>query len=350
MSANIPDTKLVSELLKPTGFNCPADLEGKTFEEATEGGGGDITLVDLTATANGTYTPDAGKAYKKAIVNVPSEAKPEQEKTASITTNGTTVVTPDAGKALSKVTVMVNVPGSGAPIPFYAIRNNTDGTIRWTSILLSWTDTTEADFQAGYWLKPIVADSINPPGGKVVAYTPESLATASFRHTDGLYGITWPGESVEKTYQLYYASRAGGAAVPFEPVDLQDQVSTSIDASTYTSPVEITPSENYYGAMKKVVVTLLNAGGGGSELRFFDGRHSGYPANPLGFWVIGKHQTTGKACCLVTDNEHSSGSYPSGLVQTIQSVTSDRLSVDEYGRESFAEVDAATVASAIAGL
>ncbi len=40
MSATIPSTKLVSDLLKPTGFDCPEDLKGKTFEEATSGGGG----------------------------------------------------------------------------------------------------------------------------------------------------------------------------------------------------------------------------------------------------------------------------------------------------------------------
>ncbi len=40
MSATIPSTKLVSDLLKSTGFDCPEDLKGKTFEEATSGGGG----------------------------------------------------------------------------------------------------------------------------------------------------------------------------------------------------------------------------------------------------------------------------------------------------------------------
>lgn len=33
MSANIPETKLVSELLKPTGFNCPEQWQGKTVGE-----------------------------------------------------------------------------------------------------------------------------------------------------------------------------------------------------------------------------------------------------------------------------------------------------------------------------
>ena len=48
MSATIPSTKLVSDLLKPTGFDCPEDLKGKTFEEATSGGGGSARHVVLS--------------------------------------------------------------------------------------------------------------------------------------------------------------------------------------------------------------------------------------------------------------------------------------------------------------
>ena len=114
MSASIPETMLLSDLLKPTGFDCPADLEGKTFAEATAGGdvevesnkaasinvstytkpiavtptsGKDamakatITLtnipvakeeIDLDASENTTYTPSSGKVYKKVVVNVPT--------------------------------------------------------------------------------------------------------------------------------------------------------------------------------------------------------------------------------------------------------------------------------------
>lgn len=40
MSATIPSNKLLKDLLKPTGFDCPEELQGKTFAEATSGGGG----------------------------------------------------------------------------------------------------------------------------------------------------------------------------------------------------------------------------------------------------------------------------------------------------------------------
>lgn len=46
MSATIPSNKQLDDLLKPTGFDCPENLKGKTFSEATSGGG-DITMVSV---------------------------------------------------------------------------------------------------------------------------------------------------------------------------------------------------------------------------------------------------------------------------------------------------------------
>lgn len=40
MSAIIGSDVQMKEILKATGYDCPADLEGKTFAEATSGSGG----------------------------------------------------------------------------------------------------------------------------------------------------------------------------------------------------------------------------------------------------------------------------------------------------------------------
>ena len=37
MSAKIPEHMLLSDLLKATGYNCPSNLQGMTFKEATAG-------------------------------------------------------------------------------------------------------------------------------------------------------------------------------------------------------------------------------------------------------------------------------------------------------------------------
>lgn len=81
--------------------------------------------TDLTAVADairakgGTSAPLAyPSGFVSAIQSIPSgSAKEEQEKTVTITANGTVEITPDAGKTLSKATAIVNVPTSGGGGP-----------------------------------------------------------------------------------------------------------------------------------------------------------------------------------------------------------------------------------------
>lgn len=111
MSAQIPETMLMSDLLKSTGYDCPEEIQGRTFAEATAGGDvqtnkastidvsaytepvvikpdtdyesmqkNTVTLsnipvakteIALEATENKTYTPEEGKVYNSVVVNVP---------------------------------------------------------------------------------------------------------------------------------------------------------------------------------------------------------------------------------------------------------------------------------------
>lgn len=65
MSAQIPETMLLSDLLKPTGYDCPIDLQGKTFAEATSGG-------DSKISTNTEKTIDVS-AYTEPVVVEPAE-------------------------------------------------------------------------------------------------------------------------------------------------------------------------------------------------------------------------------------------------------------------------------------
>lgn len=67
----------------------------------------DPELEELTASANGEYTPDK-YGYSKVTVDVPPT--PVQEKQVSYDTNGTYEVTPSEGYNISKVNITVDVP------------------------------------------------------------------------------------------------------------------------------------------------------------------------------------------------------------------------------------------------
>ena len=65
MSAQIPETMLLSDLLKPTGYDCPEEFIGKTFAEATIGG-------DVKVSTNTDATINVSE-YTEAVVVEPAE-------------------------------------------------------------------------------------------------------------------------------------------------------------------------------------------------------------------------------------------------------------------------------------
>lgn len=95
MSAQIPETMLLSDLLKSTGYDCPEAAVGKTVAEAISGG-------DVKVSTNTASTVDVSQ-YTEPVVIEPAEGY-------------------DATK---KVTLTLsNIPATGATL--YAWKNDTD--------------------------------------------------------------------------------------------------------------------------------------------------------------------------------------------------------------------------------
>lgn len=80
MSAQIPDTMLLKDLLKATGYDCPDALKAKTFKEATAG---DVPsdLEDNHAVSVNAST------YTQPIEATPAEGKEGMKKCTITLTN-----------------------------------------------------------------------------------------------------------------------------------------------------------------------------------------------------------------------------------------------------------------------
>ena len=80
----------------------------------------------VTITENGTttVTPDDGYVLSSVNVDVNVPSKPEQAKSVTITANGTTEIIPDDGYVLSSVNVDVNVPSKSEQVKSVTITKN----------------------------------------------------------------------------------------------------------------------------------------------------------------------------------------------------------------------------------
>lgn len=112
MSAQIPDSMLLSDLLKSTGYDCPEELQGRTFAEATAGGDvqtNKASTIDVSAyTEPVEIKPDSDyESMKKNTVTLSNIPAVKTEITLEATENKT--YTPEEGKVYNSVTVAVPV-------------------------------------------------------------------------------------------------------------------------------------------------------------------------------------------------------------------------------------------------
>jgi hypothetical protein len=81
MSAQIPDSMLLSDLLKSTGYDCPEELQGRTFAEIVNGEGSKVQTNKSATIDVSTYTEpieiepdddyDAMKKITITLTNIP---------------------------------------------------------------------------------------------------------------------------------------------------------------------------------------------------------------------------------------------------------------------------------------
>ena len=119
MSARIPDTMLLSDLLKSTGYDCPDTLQGKTFKQATAGAGIDLEANHASSVNVSEYTQpieitpsDTYEAMEKVTLTL--TGMPDLEENHAVSINAGTYtepvqVTPTEGKdGMEKVTVTLS--------------------------------------------------------------------------------------------------------------------------------------------------------------------------------------------------------------------------------------------------
>lgn len=90
-------------------MDIPSYLLGK---KAGGGGGGSATLIEKNITANNTYnaSDDNADGYSKVVVNVPAPAPSLQDKSVTVTQNGSTTVSKDSGyDGMNSVAITTNV-------------------------------------------------------------------------------------------------------------------------------------------------------------------------------------------------------------------------------------------------
>ena len=119
MSATIPNSMLLKDLLKATGYDCPDNLKDKTFKQATAGAGIDLEANKAVSVNVSEYSQpiqiepsDTYEAMEKVTLTL-TNYEPDLEENHAVSINAGTYtepvqVTPAEGKdGMEKVTVTV---------------------------------------------------------------------------------------------------------------------------------------------------------------------------------------------------------------------------------------------------
>lgn len=139
-----------------------------------------------------------------AIQAIPSgSAKEEQEKTVTITANGTVEITPDAGKTLSKATAVVNVPTSGGGVTLNPSALYTEIVSKGTQVPLP-TGATGLYVETGQTYIGAWIAIKGENGTTAILYTPVNGKTSVYGYDEiALDAVAlYSGPSIEDTWRI----------------------------------------------------------------------------------------------------------------------------------------------------
>lgn len=111
MSTKIPDTMLMSDLLKATGYDCPSTLAGKTFKQSTSGAGIDIET-------NKAVTLDVSQ-YTQPVEIDPSDTYEAMEKVTLSLSGIPTATKLFAFGTAEKVVYTTAIPSEAGTVDVY---------------------------------------------------------------------------------------------------------------------------------------------------------------------------------------------------------------------------------------
>lgn len=201
-------------------------------------------LVSLTATSNGTYTPNHGQAYNEVTVNVPSSSPTLQTKTKTYTpteSQQTEAITADSGyDGLSEVDVTVNAVSSTYVGTGITRRSSTDLTASGATV------TVPSGYYSAQASKAVSSGSAGTPTATKGTVSNHSVSiTPSVTNTTGyITGGTKTGTAV------------------------------SVSASELVSGSETKTANGTYDVTNLASLIVNVSGGGGSGLEYEEGTYS----------------------------------------------------------------------------
>lgn len=202
-------------------------------------------VADAIRTKGGTTAPLVFPDGFSAAVGAISTAPDTQEKSVTITENGTSSVTPDEGKVLSKVDVTVNVPATPTEEKTVSLDMASGDQVVTPS---SGKVLSKVTVQKPSTLVPENVKKDVPIGGVVGAL--EAAAPVKELNYDGVNFISWDGTVVETWTLEELAAATELPALPTMPSI--DRLMAYITGSSVSNAINITDRDEATAELQRI--------------------------------------------------------------------------------------------------